>query len=32
MNAFMAGKIKLMDFDAEKYNQKVKEEYEKIFD
>ena len=32
MNAFMVGKIKLMDFDAEKYNQKVKEEYEKIFD
>ena len=31
MNDFMAGKIKCMNFDAEKYNQKVKEEYENIF-
>ena len=31
MNDFMEGKIKCMNFDAEKYNQKVKEEYENIF-
>ncbi len=31
MNDFMAGKIKCMNFDAEKYNQEVKEEYENIF-
>ena len=32
MNDFMEGKIKPMNFDAEKYNQKVKEQYEKIFE
>lgn len=32
MNEFMEGKIKPMNFDAEKYNQKVKEQYEKIFE
>ena len=31
MNDFMAGKIKCMNFDAEKYNQEVKQEYENIF-
>lgn len=31
MNDFVDGKIKCMNFDAEKYNQMVKEEYEKIF-
>ena len=31
MNDFMAGKIKCMNFDAEKYNQEIKEEYENIF-
>ena len=32
MNDFVNGKIKPMNFDAEKYNQMVKEEYEKIFE
>ena len=32
MNDFIEGKIKPMNFDAEKYNQKVKEQYEKIFE
>lgn len=32
MNEFMEGKIKPMNFDAEKYNQKIKEQYEKIFE
>ena len=31
MNDFMTGKIKCMNFDAEKYNQEVKQEYENIF-
>jgi CDP-glycerol glycerophosphotransferase len=31
MNDFMDGKIKCMNFDAEKYNQEVKKEYENIF-
>ena len=31
MNDFMDGKIKCMNFDAEKYNEKVKQEYENIF-
>src|SRR5699024_2665281 len=31
MNDFMQGKVKCMNFDAEKYNQQVKKEYEKIF-
>ena len=32
MNDFMQGKVKCMNFDAEKYNQQVKKEYEKIFE
>ena len=32
INDFMEGKIKPMNFDAEKYNQKIKEQYEKIFE
>lgn len=31
MNDFMAGKVKCMNFDAEKYNEQVKKEYEAIF-
>ncbi len=32
MNDFMDGKIKLMDFDPEEYNNMVKKEYENIFE
>ena len=32
MNEFVEGKIKCMKFDAKSYNQKIKEEYESIFD
>ena len=31
MNDFMAGKVKCINFDAEKYNEQVKKEYEAIF-
>ena len=31
MNDFMDGKVKCMNFDAEKYNKQVKNEYESIF-
>lgn len=31
MNDYMNGKVKLMDFDAEKYNKNIKKQYEAIF-